>query len=75
MDDVPDYDGVLTLALLYHELSRMESILQLLKMHDEIVNNIESLTNKLHKAEASKSPKVRFVYCHGSLNPRIFSIP
>eukprot|EP01035_Chromulina_nebulosa_P020183 gene20183-26201_t len=61
LDDLPDYDGVLVVASLEHEISRMESLRELLKVHDEMLSSIESTTHKLNKAESAKVVKTELV--------------
>eukprot|EP00595_Chromulina_sp_UTEXLB2642_P001486 CAMPEP_0196765114 /NCGR_PEP_ID=MMETSP1095-20130614/7616_1 /TAXON_ID=96789 ORGANISM="Chromulina nebulosa, Strain UTEXLB2642" /NCGR_SAMPLE_ID=MMETSP1095 /ASSEMBLY_ACC=CAM_ASM_000446 /LENGTH=399 /DNA_ID=CAMNT_0042122541 /DNA_START=457 /DNA_END=1656 /DNA_ORIENTATION=- len=61
LDDLPDYDGVLVIASLEHEISRMESLRELFKVHDEMISSIESTTNKLNKAESAKVVKTELV--------------
>lgn len=51
----PDYTGLSLAGLLEQELSLVESLKELLRLHDEMVLGIEAVTNKIVKTEASRS--------------------
>lgn len=51
----PDYTGLTLAVLLEQELAMVESLKELLRLHDEMVSGIESMTAKIVKTEASRS--------------------
>jgi hypothetical protein len=54
LKDGANQDGVLLAAALEHEVSRMESIRELLRVHDEMVQTIDSITFKLTRLEEKR---------------------
>jgi len=55
LDSAADREAVLVITAIEHELSRMESIRELLKVHDEMIHTIEGITSKLAKIEDRKA--------------------
>ena len=51
----PDYTGLTLAVLLEQELAMVDSLKELLRLHDEMVGGIESMTAKIVKTEASRS--------------------
>lgn len=51
----PDYTGLSLASLLEQELALVESLKEVLRMHDEMVAGIEAVTAKIVKTEASRS--------------------
>lgn len=51
----PDYTGLTLAVLLEQELAMVESLKELLRLHDEMISGIESMTAKIVKTEASRS--------------------
>lgn len=57
-EDVPNYIGLTLSALFEYELANIEALKELLKVHDEMVKDIESTNLKIAKLESSKAVKL-----------------
>mmetsp|Transcript_24535 Transcript_24535/g.40906 ORF Transcript_24535/g.40906 Transcript_24535/m.40906 type:complete len:746 (+) Transcript_24535:103-2340(+) len=55
LQHVSDHTGLTLAVLLEQELAMVDSMRDLLKLHDDMVSSIESVANKISKAEASRS--------------------
>lgn len=51
----PQYTGLSIVVMFEQEISLIESLKELLKLHDEMVASIESMKNKIHKVENSRA--------------------
>jgi hypothetical protein len=51
----PDYTGLGLATMLEQELSMVESVKELLRLHDEMQSGIDSISAKIVKTEASRS--------------------
>lgn len=56
-NDAPAHIGLTLVALFEHELAKIESFKELFKVHDEMVKDIDSCSNKITKLENSKNAK------------------
>ncbi len=57
-EDVPNYTGLTLAALMEYEIANVESLKELLKIHDEMVKEIDSYNNKINKLESSRNAKM-----------------
>jgi cell division protein FtsB len=56
-EELPNYIGLTLSAVLEYELANVESLKELLKVHDEMVKDINSTNNQISKLETSKNVK------------------
>ena len=54
-EHIPDHTGLTLAVMLEQELALVESLKELLRLHDEMVAGIEAITVKIAKTEASRS--------------------
>jgi hypothetical protein len=54
--DLAEYSNILMSTYLEHEISRLSSLRELLKLHDDTVTSIDSLRVKVEKLEATLAP-------------------